>query len=65
MTEKVSPITIQKHLKGMDYPANKDEVVQHARDRQAPENVVSLLERLPEQEYSSAKDVQKAVGDLE
>jgi len=63
--EKVSPPPIQKHLKGADYPASKDALLTRAKEQDAPGNVLSLLERLPDKTYSSAKEVQKAVGDLE
>lgn len=27
---KVNPIDVQKHLKGLDYPATKEDVIKHA-----------------------------------
>ena len=62
---KPNPIEIQKHLTGMDYPANKGDLVEHARGQNAPEEVVSVLESLPDRDYDKPTDVTKAVGDLE
>lgn len=62
---KVNPIDLQKHLKGMDYPASKQDLVQHAQKQGADQNLRSMLEQLPDQQYETPADVNKAVGDLE
>jgi len=62
---KVSPIELQKHLKGMDYPASKQDLVQHAQKQGADQNIRSILEQLPDEEYETPADVSKAVGELE
>jgi hypothetical protein len=62
---KTNPIEIQKHLKGMDYPADKQDLVEHAREQGAPEDILSTLEALPEQQYETPTDVTKAVGEME
>lgn len=61
---KVNPIQLQKHLKGMDYPASKEDLLQHAKQHGADDNVCSVLEQLPEDEYETPADVSKAVGDI-
>ncbi len=62
---KVNPIQMQKYLKGMNYPASKEELVKHAEQQGADENVRSVLEQLPEQEYGTPADVSQAVGQIE
>ncbi|MBE9005574.1 DUF2795 domain-containing protein [Fortiea sp. LEGE XX443] len=63
---KANPVEIQKHLKGMDYPANKQELVQHAQKQGADRKVLSLLEQLPnDEEFDSPTDVNKAIGEIE
>ena len=59
---KVNPIQMQKYLKGMNYPASKEELVKHAAQQGADENVRSVLEQLPDQQYETSADVSKAVG---
>lgn len=59
---KVNPIQLQKHLKGMDYPASKQELIEHAKKQGADEDALSALEELPEQEYEGPTDVNKAIG---
>lgn len=63
--DKPNPIEIQKHLKGMDYPASKGDLVEHAREQNAPEEVTSVLESLPDRDYGKPTDVTKAVGELD
>ncbi|KOP26979.1 hypothetical protein AMR41_06350 [Hapalosiphon sp. MRB220] len=62
---KVNPVQLQKHLKGMDYPASKEELIQHAQQQGADENAMSVLQQLPEQEYQTPTDVSEAVGAIQ
>lgn len=63
---KANPIEIQKHLKGIDYPASKQELVNHAKKQGADRKVLSLLEQLPDdEEFDSPTDVNKAIGEIE
>lgn len=43
---KANPVQIQKHLKGVDYPASKQELIQHAQQQGADQKIISLLEQL-------------------
>ncbi|QBY10228.1 DUF2795 domain-containing protein [Deinococcus metallilatus] len=61
----MNPIQLQKHLKGVDYPASKQDLVKAAERNGADENVRSALDRLPDTEYNKPSDVSKALGDLE
>ncbi len=62
---KVNPIQLQKHLKGVDYPASKQELIEHAKHLGADKDALSVLEQLPDEEYETPADVSKAVGDIE
>ncbi|GAA5534887.1 DUF2795 domain-containing protein [Deinococcus aluminii] len=62
---RINPIQLQKHLKGVDYPASKQDLVQAAERNGADENVRAALDRLPDNEYNKPSDVSKALGDLE
>lgn len=62
---RVNPIQVQKHLKGMDYPANKEDLIKHAKEHGADDNLQSLLEELPEDKYETPADVSKAIGQIE
>ena len=63
---KVNPIQLQKFLKGMDYPASKEDLIAHAKQHGADENVCSTLEQLPnDKEFETPAAVSKAVGEVE
>ena len=60
-----NPIDIQKHLSGVNYPANKEDLVGHARDGDAPEEVLDTLQKPPDRDYDGPTEVTEAVGELE
>jgi hypothetical protein len=62
---KVNPIQLQKHLKGMEYPASKQDIVDYAKQQSADDNAIAILEQLPEEEYETPTDVNKAVGEVQ
>jgi hypothetical protein len=65
MEEKASPAQIEHFLKDIDFQARKDDLLKHAKDHQAPENVLSVLSRIPDQDYASPVDVAKGIGQVE
>ncbi len=56
---QTSPIEVQKALKGMDYPAKKQGLIEHAKKHNASSEVMQVLESLPDKEYTNAADVSK------
>ncbi|MBE9166999.1 DUF2795 domain-containing protein [Pleurocapsales cyanobacterium LEGE 06147] len=61
----VNPVQVQKFLKGVDYPASKQDLIEHAKQQGADENVCSTLEQLPDEEFETPAAVSKAIGDIE
>jgi hypothetical protein len=57
-----SPAKIQHSLKGAHYPSNKDDLVRLAKRNSAPNDVLKILDVIPDKEYSSPADLMKAVG---
>jgi len=49
-------------LKGMDFPARKDKLVSYARDHGADQDVIDVLNKLPDREYNSMADVMQGYG---
>jgi uncharacterized protein DUF2795 len=62
---KANPIQVQKFLSGMDYPAGKDEIVDHAKKQGADDNIMQTLEQLPDESFETPADVSKAIGQIE
>ncbi len=52
---------LDKYLRGVNYPADKNEIVKNARRQKAPDNVVRNLDMLPDKRYESAEDVRTNV----
>jgi hypothetical protein len=56
-----NPVDVQKHLKGIDYPASKEDLASTAESNNAPDELVERLRNLPDQQYSGPDDVQQAL----
>jgi hypothetical protein len=62
MADKPTPIELQKHLSGVDYPASKDDLLAAAREQGAPDDVIAALETVQEDEFDSPTAVSSAVS---
>ncbi|MBE9179239.1 DUF2795 domain-containing protein [Oculatella sp. LEGE 06141] len=62
---KANPIQIQKFLKGISYPASKEDVVSHAKEQGADKEVLNTLQQMPDDEFETSADVSKAIGAVE
>lgn len=61
--ENVSSADIHNALRGVSYPATKDDLIDQAKKNRADENVIACLKDLPEEEYGGPQDVTKAYGE--
>ncbi|NIZ92846.1 DUF2795 domain-containing protein [Kineosporiaceae bacterium B12] len=61
VAEKVSPIDIQKHLSGVEYPASKQALVDHAKESGAPQEVLDALQELGDGDYDAPTAVTHGV----
>ena len=59
----VSPIDVQKALSGMDYPAGKQQIVEHAQKNGGSSEVIDALEKIEDREYEGPSGVSSAVFD--
>ncbi|SEG79101.1 Protein of unknown function [Thermomonospora echinospora] len=59
---QASFIEVQKFLSGVDYPASKEQLVQHAKSKGADKQAMEALEALPDQEYDGPNKVSQAVA---
>ncbi len=59
---QVSPIDVQKHLRGVSYPAAKEELVAAARENGAPDDIVDALQSVSDDRFDSPADVMEALG---
>ena len=61
----VSPVEVEKSLKGVDYPAKKQDLIKHAQKHGANQDVLETLKDLPEENFQSPIDVSKAIGEID
>jgi len=55
--KKVSPILVEKYLSGISFPVNKETLIQVAKNNNAPDTVMQLLNKIADEEYSSVIEV--------
>lgn len=48
---------INDYTEGMKFPASKDDIVAHAREKNMPKEVIDRLEKLPEKNYNNPDDI--------
>ena len=59
-----SAASVEKSLKGIDFPASKQDLINHAKKNNAPQEVLSILNDMPERQYQTAADVAKGIGEV-
>lgn len=57
-----STASIAQHLSGIDFPVRKQQLVDYARKNNADKDILDVLNKMPDEEYSSMADVFKGVG---
>jgi hypothetical protein len=62
---KANPIKVQKYLKGIDYPAKKEELVRQAQKNGAEKEIISVLNEIKEEEFNSPAELSKAISHVE
>ncbi len=60
---KVNPIELQKSLKGVDYPASKEDIVKAAEKNGADDGIMEALKNLSDTSFEKPTDVTKALSD--
>lgn len=63
-TEGDSPIEVGSYLKGIDYPANQDQLIEQAQRNGAGSEVLEIFKNMPNEQYRNMADVMKAYGDV-
>ncbi len=61
----INPIELQKHLKGVSYPAGRDAIVEAAKSNGADDDVVSALEAIADQDYDTPAALNHALKEAD
>lgn len=57
-----SPANITRFLKGVDFPAKKEDLVKTAQQNRAEREVIDEIQRMQPSQYENMTDVMKAYG---
>jgi hypothetical protein len=60
----VSAVDLAKQLGGMDFPANKQGIIDYAQQKNASEEMMNILRQMPEREYGNMADVEQGFGEV-
>ena len=60
-----SPIDVTHHLKGIHFPAEKQDLVEQAKKNGAPSEIMEAIEAMPEETYKTVADVMKGLKQAE
>jgi hypothetical protein len=52
---------VKKYVGDARFPANKNDLVEHAMEKQAPSRIVDLLRQLPTPEFGSGNDTKLTI----
>ena len=58
----VNPIEVQKHLSGVDYPADKGEIITTAESNDAPQEIIEALQAMDGDQFDGPDEVMGALG---
>lgn len=59
------PAQIGPFVKDINFPANKKDVIQHAQDINADEEVIDTLKSLPNQQFNSSQELKRVLADIQ
>ncbi len=58
-----SPTNLALHLKGIDFPCKKKDLMEHVKKNDPDEKVMDALSGLPEREYKTMAEVMEGFGE--
>lgn len=59
-----SPSNIAHHLKGIDFPASRAQLLECARNNNAHQEVQQTIEQMPDTQYGDMAEVMKGYGEV-
>lgn len=62
---KITPVELEKYLKGLAYPVNTAELIKYAEEHGADENARRVLDQLPDRIFEGPTGVSVAISQLD
>jgi len=60
-----APLEIEQYLRGVQYPAKKNDLINHAQQLGASQDMLETLRNLREGHFNTPADVSRAVGEID
>ena len=57
-----SPYTVALLLKGLKFPASRDDVMVFAEEEYTPQEIIDILEQIPDRNYLNMSEVVSAIS---
>jgi len=58
-SENVSTAQLAQYLKGIDFPANKQDIIETAKSNSAPDEIMTFMNELPDRSYDQPAEVEE------
>jgi len=62
---RTSAADLAHGIKGATFPINTRQLAEHARQNRAPEDVIETIKQMPDREFGSVTDVERAFGEVQ
>ena len=59
-----NPVEVERYLKGVNYPAKKNDLIKHAQQNGASQDILETLKDLREENFNSPVEVNRAIGEI-
>ncbi|HZZ62849.1 MAG TPA: DUF2795 domain-containing protein [Roseiarcus sp.] len=60
-----SPANVSHHLRGLNFPAHKQDLMRQATNNGADPSVMEVIEAMPDDNYETMADVMKGYGEAD
>lgn len=60
----VSAAEIEKYISGIDFPCDREALIERARGNKAPREVLEIMEQFSAQDYNSPIDVSRQMSEV-
>lgn len=61
--ERPGASDVVKAVKGIELPANRDELLEIAKENGAEDRILDVIKRMPNREYKDARDIGVGLGE--
>jgi hypothetical protein len=65
VSQTINPVAAERYLKGLNFPANKKNLIDRAKINQAPQEIIRLLKQVADKNYTSPIEITKEMSKIE